>query len=647
MIWAFRSSSHIRSSIVQLIGSFLFVVAVCLMTWPVNAQTTIEEDTGTPFSEQADTAAEPANPTPEDMVEGAVDDSSSTSESIVKFPDQNSLDEIRMLIDQGMLQLAYSSLQRARPNYEFTGDWVEWESAFFNVARMLNDWNGILTRSKQISENIPYEFYTELQMHAIYAGLNIGQIDVAKDRLRHLIWELPYDQGKMIQWRELMVQCYLAEGALDEARVAMSVYFRDYRPSAPEWEHRYARTLFVTGHYQEALSRVAALQTMESKLLVLYSDYLSGNRAPLEVIQAGLELVSEFANRPELELELWALVGSAARDVNDLELQVTAIENGLSVDYDTEKNSSRVWIVEPTTEQQLLDAYAELAVSVGYDFNLVIGDDLRWYGLGQEFDITAPVIARSIFAFLAMQTSNLEIYKASVFDMAENLNSSGLDRLMDSLYVRLKHFDITAVSSPIQTKLANRAIRRKDYATALAIMVAMDEPEDPAELVIHTLRRARTAVAVKEYEVAYQLLARLIEDLHPEVEQTTVDRIMHVIFDLQNSEIHEYAIALFRSLYDKTAKIQTKREILRWVSESLSAQIKNVEASEMLLRSARLGGKWDDNWGRSARLEAADQLVVSEFYDDARILYEELKEDSLDPRSKALISNRIRNLPDS
>ncbi len=596
--------------------------------------------------EPANTSTEPANPTPQDSVNGAVGEDPSIYESIVQFPDRITLDEVRLLIDQGMLQLAYSSLQRERSTYENTDDWVEWESVYFNVARILNDWNGILTRSKEISETIPYEFYTELQMHAVYAGLHLGQIDVAKQRLRHLIWELPYDQGKMIQWRELMVQCYLAEGAIDEARVAMSVYFRDYRPSAPEWEHRYARTLFVTGHPQEALSRIAALQTKESKLLVLYSDYLSGNRTPLQVIQAGLELESEFVNRPELELELWALVESAARDVNDLELQVTAIENGLSVDYDIEENASRIWVVEPVTEQRLLETYAELAVSVGYDFNLVIGDDLRWFSLGQEFDITAPVIARAIFAFLAAQTSDPEIYKASVFDMAENMNSSGLDHLMDSLFVRLKHFDIAAVSSPIQTKLANRALRRKDYVTALGIMVSMDEPEDPGELVIHILRRARTAVAVKEHEIAYQLIVRLIESLPSDVEQATVDRIMHTIFDLQNSGIHEYSISLFTDLYEKTTDMQTQREILRWVSESLTAQFKHAEASEMLLRSARMGGKWNDNWGKSARLEAADQLVVSEFFDDARILYEGLKEDSLDPRSKALIINRLKNLPD-
>ncbi len=617
------------------------------MASTVNAQSTTEDDADILAGEQVDASTEPAEFTPQDSVDGTAGDDPSMVGSIVEFPDQVTLDEIRLLIDQGMLQLAYSSLQRERSTYERTDDWIEWESVYFNVARMLNDWTGILTRSKEISETIPYEFYTELQMHAVYAGLHLGQIDVAKQRLRHLIWELPYDQGKMIQWRELMVQCYLAEGATDEARVAMSAFFRDYRPSAPEWEHRYARTLFVTGHTQEALSRVAALQTKESKLLVLYYDYLSGNLTPLQVIQAGLELEPEFASRPELELELWALVESAARDVNDLELQVTAIENGLSVNYDTEKTSSPVWVVDPVTEQQLLEAYAELAVSVGYDFNLVIGDDLRWFSLGQEFDITAPVIARAIFAFLATQTSDPEIYKASVFDMAQNMDSSGLDYLLDSLFVRLKHFDVAAVSSPIQSKLANRALRRKDYVTALDIMVSMDEPEDPGELMIHILRRARTAVAVKEHEIAYQLIARLIENLPSDVEQATVDRIMHTIFDLQNSGIHEYSISLFRNLYEKTTDIQTKREILRWVSESLTAQFKNAEASEMLLRSARMGGKWNDSWGKSARLEAADQLVISEFFDDARILYEELKDDSLDPRSKALIANRLKNLPDS
>ncbi|MDE0308232.1 MAG: hypothetical protein OXI60_00160 [Acidiferrobacterales bacterium] len=627
-----------------MIRSALIAVALILMASSVNAQTTTEDEADAVSVEQVDG---PATTDPLATQDPVDDQTPSESASTAPFPDQTTLEEIRLLIDEGMLQLAYSSLQRERQVYELTDEWVEWERVFFDVARMLEDWNGILTRSREITDTIPFEFYTDLHEHAVYASLSLGQIDTAKQRLRHLIWEFPYDQAKMIQWRELLVQCYLAEGAIEDAQVAMSVYFRDYRPSAPEWEQRYARTLFIAGHPQQAVNRVTALQTKESKLLVLYSDYLSGNSAPSQIIQVGLELESELANRPELQMELWALIGSAARDVNDLELQVMAIENGLSINYDFEQRSSWVWVIDPVTVEQLLDTYAELAISVAYDFNLVIGDDLRWYNLGQEFDITAPTIARAIFAFLAKQTSDPEIYRASVFDMAQNMDAGDLDHLMDTLFVRLKHFDVVATSAPIQIKLANRALRRKDYAAALDIMVSMDEPEELSELTIHILRRARTAIAVKEYETAYQLITRLIGTLPADVEQVTADRIMHSIFDLQGSGIHEYSISLFRELFEKTKDVQTRREILRWISESLAAQLKNSQASEMLLRSARLGGKWNDNWGKSARLEAADQLVASEFYDDARILYEELRQESLDPRSKDLIANRLKNLPDS
>lgn len=567
-------------------------------------------------------------------------------ESTVGFPDQPSLDEIKEFVDQGMVQLAYATLQRMRSVYEQSDDWAEWERVFFDVARTSEDWVGILERSREIAETVPYEFYADMQTHAIYAGLKIGQNEIAKQRLSQLIWQYPYDQGKMIQWRELMIQCYLASGNLEDARIAMSAYNRDYRPSTPQWEHRFARILFVTGHAEEAFDRIVSLQTTESKLLILYSDYLSGARTPQQVVQTGLDVASEFKGRPELETELWALVELAARDMNDLEIQVIAIENGLSVRHDQESAANRVWIVKPATVSQLLATYADLSVSVGNDFNLVVGDDVSWYGLAQEFDITAPVIARAIYSFVARQTSDSEAYRASVRALADNLNANSLAILMDSLFVHKDHFEISAISAALQTKLANRSLRRKDYLTALTIMESIAESEEPGKAFVQLLRRARVAVAVKEYGKAVELIERMIGNLQPDAEHVNVDRIIQVIFDVQNSGTHEFAITLFRQLYANTPDLQTRREILRWISESLSAQDKPIEASEMLLRSARMGGKWDDKWGKSARLEAADELSISGLHDDARVLYSELMDSSLDPRSKALIANRLKNLPD-
>ena len=143
------------------------------------------------------------------------------------------------------------------------------------------------------------------------------------------------------------------------------------------------------------------------------------------------------------------------------------------------------------------------------------------------------------------------------------------------------------------------------------------------------------------------MLNQLIDALPPNTEQKTIDRTMQVVFDLQESEQHDLAVSLFRSLYRHSSEIQARREILRWVADSYSAQDRSQDASELLIQSAKMGGNWNDSWGRSARLKAADELAVIGFYDDARIIYTELRDATLDPRSKHVINNRLRNLPQS
>ncbi len=569
-----------------------------------------------------------------------------TVDTFVEFPSRTTLEEIESLVELGMTQLAHSILIQSRPDYESSDQRAEWESLFFAVAKTEEDWTGIVERAEALSDSSNIELYAHAQTQAVEARLQMGEVELAKATLRQLIWELPYDQDRMVHWRELMVQCYLAEKSLDQARIAMSVYDQDYRPGTPQWEHRYARTLFNTGNLQQAYGRIASLQTTESRLLALYADYRSEVLTPLEVVHTGLAMVSELSNRPLLEVEMWALIESAARNINDLEIQVTAIESALSLQLDSEVLETRHWVIPPNTLEQLLAAYDDLAISVGNDFNLVVGDDPSWYGLAQEFDITAPVVARAIYAFLARQTSDTQVYQAGVYGLADSLNGARLDRLMESLFVDSEQFEITTTPTAVRTKLANRALRRKDFKSALSIMNTLEEPEEADRLLSWRLRRARVAIAVKEYIAAFQLISQMIDALHPESEPSSIDRIMQVVFDLQENGVHEFAVTLFEQLYPKTANVQTRREILRWVSESLAEQDRNVEASEMLIRSARMDGGWDDNWGKSARMQAADELAVAGLYDDARVLYTELRESSLDPRSKALISNRLKLLPD-
>ena len=563
------------------------------------------------------------------------------------FPTETSLEQIHSLIELGTVQLAYALLQDSRPDYEGSEDWMGWEMLYYQLALKTEDWSGIIQRTEQIANTIPYEFYGDIQSYAVKAEFGLGQYENARKRLRRMIWELPYELERSIEWRELIAQSYVADSILEDAEIALTSFDRDYRPSDPNWEHRYIRILFLTGSNEEAAKRVAALQTTEGKLLLLYSEFQSKALGPIEVIELGLKMEEELGKHPVLSAELWNIINLAARNLNDLEIQVKTIEKGLSVPYDSESDRVRYSLVPLNTEQQLLDAYDAYALSVGNDFNLVVGDDHSWHQLAQEYEITSAITARAIYSFLAGSATNSDIYSASVAELANELESAGYIRLLESIFVRLNLLDIAETSPKIQSLLANRALHRNDYRTALFIMNAMDQPKQEDQLQSWLLRRARIAIVVEEFEQSMELLSQLIDALPPNTEQKTIDRIMQVVFELQESEQHDFAVSLFHSLYRHTSEIQARREILRWVADSYVVQDRSQDASELLIHSAKMGGNWNDSWGRSARLKAADELAVIGFYDDARIIFTELKDATLDPRSKHVINNRLSNLPQS
>ena len=574
-------------------------------------------------------------------------DRSTQGEEKPDFPTGTSLEQIQSLIELGTVQLAYALLQDTRPDYEASEDWMSWEMLYYRLASQTEDWNGIVQRTEEIANIVPYEFYADMQSYAVKAEFGLGQYENARKRLRSMIWELPYELERIIEWRELIVESYVANSLLEDAEIALTSFNRDYRPSDPDWEHRYIRILFLTGFNEEAAKRVAALQTTEGKLLLLFSEFQSRALGSIEVIELGLKMEEELVKHPVLSAELWSIINMAARNLNDLEIQITAIEKGLSVPYDSESDRVRYSLVPLNTEQQLIAAYDVYALSVGNDFNLVVGDDQSWYQLALEYEITSPVTARAIYSFLAGTATNSDIYSASVAALANELESAGFLRLLESIFVRLNLLDVAETTPKTQSLLASRALHRNDYRTALFIMNVMDQPEQEDQLQIWLLRRARIAIVVKEFEQSFELLNQLIDALPPNTEQKTIDRIMQVVFDLQESEQHEFAVSLFHSLYRHTSEIQARREILRWVADSYSAQDRSQDASELLIHSAEMGGNWNDSWGRSARLKAADELAVIGFYDDARIIYTELMDATLDPRSKNVINNRLRNLPQS
>lgn len=608
---------------------FLFSIGSAVAPHLLHAQT-ISDSTEAVNEEQVETA------------ESTDIDSQAESSSIPGYEIGISLDRVRELVNLGTVELAYRLIAEARPEYDQTSDWIEWETLHLELAWQLEAWNDLIDRATQLKET---EISHLAQTYAIRAEIHQKQYSNALRNIRALILDQSGDQNTLIQLRRLIAQLYVEEENLEDAEIALALYDRDYRPSAPEWEHRYTRVLFRNNKLDEAQIRLSPLQTLEAQLLNLYARFQTRASSPSETVLKGLEIQPQFESDPELHAELWALIEVAARAYNDFEMQTEAIESGLSIDYTQLSKWVHLPVVPLNTENQLLETYDQFAFYVGNDIGLVIGDDESWFQLAQEFEITSPITARAVHAYLARNAYDSEYKERSTRALANLLYEAGLQTLLDRLFVRKNLLDVSKVSHELQTRLANALLKQKDYEKALSIINVMATPEAPAQLESWYLTQARIAISIGEYDRSRLLLDEAISHLPLPAEQSAIDRIKQVVYDLQDRNQHDLAIQFFVKLYDKATETQDRRELLRWISESYSAMEDYVNASEHLLRSAQLGNDWNDEWGIAARLKAGDEMLNAGFISDARVIYTQLHDDALDPRTRALISNRLHGLP--
>ncbi len=568
----------------------------------------------------------------------------STSVSPAEYEEKPSIEHIVALVERGTYQLAYQLIVDARAEYENTADWMEWETQFLELAWQLDKWDDLIERAAQLQG---LEGFLTTQIYAAKAEIKLQQHEQALQRIRTILLQLPVERQTLIELRRAIAQVYLEQGNLFDAEIALRLFDRDYRPSEPKWEHRFIRVLLQRGKWDEAHTRLAPLQTLEAQLLKLHTEFRSRARSPSATVLKGLEIESQFNSEPHLHAELWALIEVAARSYNDFEIQIKAIETELSIDYDPQSRWEHLPVVDLHTETQLLEIYAQAALFVGNDIGLMVGDDVSWYQLAQEFEITSPVIARALHAYLARNSYAAEFRNQSMAALATLLFDAGYYGLLEHFFVNTNMLDLSSVPYEIQSRLANVALRKKDFDKALTIINVMPPPEDAGQLESWWLTQARIAISISQFERGEQLLNRALEQLTPTTDQQNIDRLIQVIFDLQEQNQHALAVQMFVKLYGMISALQSQREILRWIGESYSALSDFTSAADYLIRSAALGGQWDDEWALSARLQAGDELVKAKFMRDAQVIYQQLHDDILDPRNQALIADRLRELPQS
>ena len=594
------------------------------------------------YSQSTDQAVEAFTVEITEPVEQEADPSDSVPAKEYPYENYLTLARVHSLIELGTIELAYRMIVDAQPDFENAADRNLWEQLFFELGWELGERQALIARSDEVAN---WQVHPLAQTYAARAEVQLEQYENALRRIRKILLQQPEDRAIIIELRALVTHIYLQQGHLSEAQIALKLFDRDYRPSDPAWEHRYVRVLFRVGDIETASSRLAPLQTLESQLLDLYAQYRTNVLSPSDVVLQGLEIEPQFDESASLHAELWGLIELAARSYNDFEMQTTAIESALSINFLQPSNWDHLPLVPFVSVQQLLDTYDQYAKVVGNDVGLIMGDDESWYQLAQEFEITSPPTARALHAYLARHAHDEMYQERSTAALALLYFEAQLYELLDRLYVKDSIFSVSKVSSTVLTRLANSALRDQDFENALKIIDVMPAPQEAEALEAWHLTQARIAISIFDFSRSEHLLVAAIDQLPPMPVPEAIDRIKQVVFDLQDHEQHELAIRLFVKLYDKAHELQQKREMLRWISESYLAEGHSEISTERLLQSATLGGNWNDDWGLSARLKAADQMVAAGLIEDARVIYTQLQEDTIDPRKRSLVLSRLNSLP--
>jgi tetratricopeptide (TPR) repeat protein len=224
------------------------------------------------------------------------------------------------------------------------------------------------------------------------------------------------------------------------------------------------------------------------------------------------------------------------------------------------------------------------------------------------------------------------------------LKDADLEQVALSLYTRAGRFEeIGDIPPSVRHRIVKYAVQNRDLK--LAADMARDltrtyAGQSPDEW---NLVRARLAIYSGDLAAGRKLLDQLIRP-RKTLTDDLADRIMQLVFDLQNMEQHEQALELFRLIQERVQSESIRREILFWIAESLKGKGEYSLAAEYFLQSANHGGNMQDMWGQTSRYHAADALAEGGMLTDALGIYKDLLRIVTDPGQIMSLERKIQDL---
>jgi hypothetical protein len=547
------------------------------------------------------------------------------------------LSQVQQILEAGAPDLALRQIELAQPAPERAEEWAAWERLRFTAYQKSGNHRALLDRLQVVPASLLPATALPLRTHAVELLLDAGVKADYETLLRSLIWHPGADPALLGHWRRLVIRAWQQLGRLEDARLAIANYQREYLPGDPDWLHLHARVLLQSGDARGAAALLSSSASEEGRLLRLLARLRAGVDLPARVLEQTQGMQRDVEKTPRLMALAHSVMAEAAERGGSHAQRVAALE--------------QLFRAEPVPAEDVLfaysvgdlwDAYLRYAENLGNSANLLVGEEQAWLAfLEKEKD---GLRRRAVYALLAERAPDPQSaeYHGRLLD---EMQKAALEPAALRLYQDSRRYgEIERVPAALRYRIVALAADRQEYALAARMAGNLGAPPGGGtDATLWTLTAARVAIYAGDFEKGAGRLEKLITET-PAFDDDSADRALLVIFDLQGVDEHQAALKLLEALHPKLQSPRLRREVLFWMADSADAERRHPEAAGLYLRSAVAEAGGNDLWGHSARFRAAESLVAAGLVDDARAVYRELLRVTADPKRRSVIQRNLQDL---
>lgn len=564
-----------------------------------------------------------------------------TAGLLLTQPQAQTLDSILNMAAGGTPGLALSLMDQTQPSAEQDVQaWMRWERRRIAILGEWSQWQAAADRLAALPVTVTPAFKRWAGGQRAWFWLQLEDPLAARRELRALLWQAPgeVDPREISAWRRLLVRSYLVEARPEDALTAMTRYQQDYRDDSKQWAELSVRVLLQVRRAAQALEIFPVEQVENAPPLALQVWLDSAALSTTAIHQAAVAAAQRDGVEPVAQYRYWLVAARAAQLQGQFEQATHALERAAA---NLRSDADQIFSLGP---DELWRSYRDLGERIGNRLQLLLGDDASWFTAAEA--AASPLQARALLAVLTDKAATTAARERAHAKFAESLveETAGI-RVLHLLYLgEDTHQEFATIPPVIRYLLVEHALSENNIELASGLLATLDSAPSGVEDFDWGLRRARVLVMGGRLQEG----AAIVEQLLPEevsLAPDYLDRLLQVVFDLQAAGAHRTALAVFAKIMQTPLPVSRRRELLFWQAESWQALDEHTRAAQDYMQSATLGESGGrDEWGQTARYQAAVALADGGLVDDARRLYETLLQATENPRRQAQLRQRLQQL---